>query len=75
MHIDDDGDVSVVVGDSQHLFSPVCLDVVDPNSLSTREKVPAIPNNLHSIKCKGHLEQDLIISGTHLTETILAHLS
>ncbi|XP_048759482.1 E3 ubiquitin-protein ligase MIB2-like isoform X2 [Ostrea edulis] len=50
VHIDDDGDVSVVVGDSQHLFSPVCLDVVDPNSLSTREKVPAIPNNLHSIK-------------------------
>ncbi|XP_061198218.1 E3 ubiquitin-protein ligase MIB2-like [Saccostrea echinata] len=50
VNIDDDGDVSVTVGDSQHLYSPVCLDVVDPNSLSAREKVPSIPSNLHSIR-------------------------
>ena len=52
VHIDDDGDVSVTVADGQYLFSPVCLEVVDPNSLLAREKVPSVPNNLHSLKCK-----------------------
>ncbi|XP_022344604.2 E3 ubiquitin-protein ligase MIB1-like isoform X2 [Crassostrea virginica] len=50
VHIDDDGDVSVTVADGQYLFSPVCLEVVDPNSLLAREKVPSVPNNLHSLK-------------------------
>uniref|UniRef100_K1PFI4 E3 ubiquitin-protein ligase mind-bomb n=1 Tax=Magallana gigas TaxID=29159 RepID=K1PFI4_MAGGI len=50
VHIDGDGDVSVKFGDSQYLFSPVCLDVVDPNSLSAMARVPSIPNNLHSLR-------------------------
>lgn len=52
VHIDDDGDVSVKFGDGQYLFSPVCLDVVDPNSLSDMARVPSIPNNLHSLRRK-----------------------
>ncbi|KAJ8320154.1 hypothetical protein KUTeg_001741 [Tegillarca granosa] len=46
--VDEDGDVLVVIDKIQNVFSPVCLDSVDEGTVESSQKVPPVPENLHT---------------------------